>query len=115
MKKRPIAWLASLTGALVLQCAPLANAQEESFEVNGEVAEVDLINRTLSVDGVSLKVPDGLQAAVDGVRVPFFSVVRDGATVMVSGEYGGRGEAIIRSAVVDDLPLGIAAPKAPGE
>lgn len=107
-------FLACLAGAMSLQLANPVAAQEESFEANGEVTEVDLANRTLKVDGLLMKAPDGLMATVDGARMPFFSVVRDGAVILVSGDFAGRGQAVIRNAVVDELPLGVARPRSSG-
>lgn len=92
--------------------ATLAWSQESTFEEAGVVSELNLANRTLKVNAVSMKASDGLMARVDDSQVRAFSVVRDGAVVGVYGDVSLRGEYIIRGMTVYELPLGIASPSA---
>jgi hypothetical protein len=78
-------------------------ADEDTFEMAGVIESVNLVNRTLVLDGRELNVSESLMVDVDGRRELFLRVIGPEAVVSVSG-VGQGAAARITSAFIHELP-----------
>ncbi|MBK8971953.1 MAG: PilY2 family type 4a fimbrial biogenesis protein [Hahellaceae bacterium] len=75
-----------------------------TFEKAGVIESINLVNKTLVIDGVELKAPETLMVSLDGRPQQFYQVMIPGAVVTVSGDGNGDGpSSVITSLFVHAL------------
>ncbi len=104
LKGPPLAVLA-MVGALALAGSGPVLAEEETFEKAGVIESVNLVARTVVLDGTELTVLESLMTTYNGRREPFLSLIVSGGVVSLSGRGSGEGpSSVITSVYIHELP-----------